>query len=47
MPRPESVHPTQLELDILKILWTESPLPVREYAAGSNATPAGRWPTAP
>jgi BlaI family transcriptional regulator, penicillinase repressor len=30
MPRPESEHPTQLELDILKILWEESPLPVRE-----------------
>jgi predicted transcriptional regulator len=30
MPRPETEHPTELELDILKILWNESPLPVRE-----------------
>jgi BlaI family penicillinase repressor len=30
MPRPESEHPTELELDILKVLWRESPLPVRE-----------------
>jgi predicted transcriptional regulator len=30
MPRPESEHPTGLEFDILKVLWAESPLPVRE-----------------
>ena len=30
MPRVESEHPTELELDILKVLWSESPLPVRE-----------------
>jgi len=30
MPRPESEHPTELELDLLKVLWSESPLPVRE-----------------
>lgn len=30
MPRPESEHPTELELDILKVLWNDSPLPVRE-----------------
>ena len=30
MPRPASEHPTELELDILKVLWKESPLPVRE-----------------
>lgn len=30
MARPESSHPTELELEILKILWDESPLPVRE-----------------
>src|ERR1700742_4876929 len=30
MPRPESEHPTELELDILRVLWRESPLPVRE-----------------
>jgi predicted transcriptional regulator len=40
MPRPESEHPTELELEILKVLWDESPLPVREVrarlAAGAN-----------
>jgi predicted transcriptional regulator len=30
MPRPESEHPTELEFDLLKILWNESPLAVRE-----------------
>jgi len=30
MARPASVYPTQLELEILKVLWDESPLPVRE-----------------
>lgn len=30
MPRSRSEHPTELELEILKILWEESPLPVRE-----------------
>lgn len=30
MSRSESEHPTELELDILKILWVESPLQVRE-----------------
>lgn len=30
MARAESEHPTELELDILKVLWSESPLPVRE-----------------
>ena len=33
MPRSESEHPTELELEILKILWQESPLPVREVRA--------------
>lgn len=33
MSRPESEYPTELELDILKILWNESPLPVREVRA--------------
>ncbi len=33
MSRPESEHPTELELDILKVLWEESPLPVREVRA--------------
>jgi BlaI family penicillinase repressor len=30
MARPESKHPTELELEILKVLWDDSPLPVRE-----------------
>ena len=30
MPRPPSEHPTELEHQILKILWDESPLPVRD-----------------
>ena len=33
MARSGSEHPTELELDILKILWDESPLPVREVRA--------------
>jgi len=30
MARPGSDHPTQLELEILKVLWDESPLLVRD-----------------
>jgi BlaI family transcriptional regulator, penicillinase repressor len=30
MPRPASEQPTELELEILKVLWDESPLPVRD-----------------
>lgn len=33
MARPESEHPTELELEILKVLWGDSPLPVREVRA--------------
>jgi BlaI family transcriptional regulator, penicillinase repressor len=33
MARPGSNHPTQLELEILKVLWDTSPLPVREVRA--------------
>ena len=33
MARPGSEHPTELELEILKILWDDSPLPVREVRA--------------
>lgn len=33
MPRAESDNPTELELEILKILWDESPLPVRDVRA--------------
>jgi predicted transcriptional regulator len=30
MPRPKSEHPTELELQILKVLWERNPLTVRE-----------------
>lgn len=30
MARPPAEHPTDLELQILRILWLQSPLPVRE-----------------
>ena len=30
MARSESTHPTELELEILKVLWDRSPLPVRD-----------------
>ena len=30
MARPRSRHPTELELEILKVLWREGPLPVRD-----------------
>lgn len=30
MSRPASKHPTALELEILKVLWEKSPLPVRD-----------------
>jgi BlaI family penicillinase repressor len=30
MARAESEYPTELELEILKVLWAESPLPVRD-----------------
>jgi BlaI family transcriptional regulator, penicillinase repressor len=33
MSRSESEHPTGLELEILKVLWAESPLPVRDVRA--------------
>lgn len=41
MVRPGSEHPTKLELEILKILWDESPLPVREVRARLDSN-AGR-----
>lgn len=37
MPRSESEYPTELELEILKVLWKESPLPVREVRARLEA----------
>lgn len=30
MARPAAEHPTELELQILKVLWERSPLPVRD-----------------
>jgi predicted transcriptional regulator len=30
MPRRASEHPTELELEILKVLWQQAPRPVRE-----------------
>jgi len=30
MPRPASRHPTELELEILKVLWERGPLPTRD-----------------
>jgi len=41
MARPGSDHPTELELDILKVLWQEAPLPVREVRERLE-TQAGR-----
>lgn len=41
MARPGSEYPTELELEILKVLWDESPLPVREVRARLEAE-AGR-----
>lgn len=37
MARPGSEHPTELELEILKVLWEDSPLPVREVRARLEA----------
>ncbi len=37
MARPRSEHPTELELEILKVLWDESPLRVREVRARLEA----------
>jgi predicted transcriptional regulator len=33
MARPKSAYPTELELDILKVLWRNSPLTVRDVRA--------------
>jgi predicted transcriptional regulator len=40
MARPKSGHPTELELQILKVLWDRSPLAVREVREALAA--AGR-----
>ena len=44
MARPKSAHPTELELQILKVLWQRSPMPVRDVrdalaAAGPRSGP--------
>ena len=38
MARPRSEYPTELELQILKVLWQRSPLPVREVREALAAT---------
>lgn len=38
MARPKSEYPTELELQILKVLWQKSPLPVREVRDALAAT---------
>ena len=38
MVRPKSAHPTDLELQILKILWDRSPLAVRDVREALEAT---------
>jgi predicted transcriptional regulator len=38
MARPASKHPTELELEILKVLWEKSPLSVREVREALLAT---------
>lgn len=37
MARKKSKHPTELELEILKVLWEQSPLPVREVRVALEA----------
>lgn len=34
MARPASIHPTDFELEILKLLWNDSPQTVRDIRAG-------------
>ena len=38
MTRPASKHPTELELEILKILWREPGVPVRRVREVLGAT---------
>jgi len=37
MPRPSSRHPTELELEILKVLWRDGPAPVRHVRDALSA----------
>ena len=42
MARPRSDHPTELELEILKVLWRESPQTVAQVREALAAVPASR-----
>jgi predicted transcriptional regulator len=42
MARARSEFPTELELDILNILWSKGPLPVRDVRAHLASAPRGR-----
>lgn len=45
MPRPASVHPTEVELQILRILWELGPSPVREIHARLEAEKGTNYST--
>jgi predicted transcriptional regulator len=45
MPRPGSVHPTDVELQILRILWELGPSPVREIHARLEAAKGTNYST--
>lgn len=42
MPRPSKSYPTELELEILKILWSAGPLPVSAVRSALATGPAKR-----
>ena len=42
MARPSSDYPTQLELELLKILWQQAPLSVQQVREELEEQPAGR-----
>lgn len=42
MARPSSEHPTQLELELLKILWQQAPLSVQQVRELLEQQPSGR-----
>ena len=45
MPRPGSVHPTDVELQILRVLWERGPSPVREIHARLEAEKGTNYST--
>ena len=45
MPRPGSVHPTDVELQILRILWELGPSPVREIHSRLEAEKGTNYST--